>query len=339
MWKDWLSFSRNEQYGILLLVMLILFLLVLRLIMPFFFNPKEDVSPEQYSNIVQIRKAGPALEEPATDSGGEIEMTSFNPNSVSVSRLQAMGVSPRAIVNWIKYREAGGRFVSPDDILKIYGIDSLLATRIIPFANFDEETNYPRRKTDAPDKEEGKWRAKMAGETHTSYYAAKIPLNAAGKKRTEQDQDDTPAVTEHQHFVVEINGATPDDLMKLRGLGPVLSKRIVDFRKILGGFWSVEQVKEVYGITPELYEQLVTNLCVDSAKVERFEVNSSSLRHLNKHPYINFYQARDIVEYRKKHGSISGTDELIQLPSFSHEEINRLRPYLVFTADTLGSKQ
>ncbi len=338
MWKDWLSFSRNEQYGILLLVALVLCLMVLRLTMPLFFTPGEAVSPEQYSNIVEIRKADRGTEEQATRSGGEIEMTSFNPNSVSVSKLQAMGVSSVAIVNWMKYREAGGRFFTANDIRKIYGIDSLTAAQMIPYANFNEESNYPGPTPGVPKKDEGELYAEFSGKTPKSLPGMQMSANPAGEKEAGQVKDDASAVVGYPNFVVEINSATADQLMKLPGLGPVLSKRIVDFREVLGGFWSVEQVKEVYGITPGLYEQLATNLCVDSTRVEPFEVNRSSVRHLNRHPYINFYQARDIVEYRKKYGYLNGPEELIQLPSFTPEAIERIKPYLRFTTDASGTK-
>jgi DNA uptake protein ComE-like DNA-binding protein len=64
--------------------------------------------------------------------------------------------------------------------------------------------------------------------------------------------------------------------------------------------------------------------------VKTLNVNSLSVRQLMRHPYLSFYQAREIVEYRKEHGPIKQIEELATLDKFSSSDIERLRPYLIF---------
>ena len=64
--------------------------------------------------------------------------------------------------------------------------------------------------------------------------------------------------------------------------------------------------------------------------LKTMDANRLSVRQFMRHPYLSFYQARDLVEYRKKHRSIQQIEELLSLESFSTADIERLRPYLIF---------
>ncbi|MDR0682068.1 MAG: helix-hairpin-helix domain-containing protein [Dysgonamonadaceae bacterium] len=129
---------------------------------------------------------------------------------------------------------------------------------------------------------------------------------------------------------IELNAADSLDLKKLPGIGSAFAKRIVNYRKLLGGYYCVEQLQEVYGMYEELYEQILPYLTVNPNEIERISVNIASLDKLKNHPYINFYQAKAIIEMRKKKGKLDKIDELKLLEEFSIEDRMRIEPYLEF---------
>ncbi len=340
MWKDWLSFSRNEQYGILLLFAIVLALLLLRLCLPLFVGQKVIPTLDGYQDAVVFEPDSRQVDEqPFLFADEEKEWSLFNPNDVSVARLQSMGVPPGAIVNWIKYREAGGRFFTEEEIRKVYGLDSVLAGRLIQYASCKPAIaqNGPEKKSRGNSSLHlTEQRAEMAGS-----FGNKNSTTAVSPKGESQPsfQMEKAAPEESAHWSIEVNTTTAEEWMNFRGVGPVLSKRIVAFREALGGFYSVSQVKEVYGVSQELFDEMVNHLFVDETQMEVIDVNRSSLRRLKQHPYIDFYQARDIVEYRKEQGAINSLEELKRFPSFDDHKIDRLGPYLVFHPDSLPTSR
>jgi competence ComEA-like helix-hairpin-helix protein len=55
---------------------------------------------------------------------------------------------------------------------------------------------------------------------------------------------------------IDLNEAGPEELQALSGVGPVLSRRIVEERDRAGGFGSVDDLLRVQGVTTELVERL-----------------------------------------------------------------------------------
>jgi len=129
---------------------------------------------------------------------------------------------------------------------------------------------------------------------------------------------------------VELNGADTTTLQLLYGIGPVYARRIVRYRERLGGFVSTGQLLEVYGITPELLEDMAPNITVDSSAVDKLPINSIPLKQLIKHPYIEYYQARDIVNLRNRGVKFHNADDLRAIPSMADSTLQRLLPYIDF---------
>ncbi|GAP71486.1 hypothetical protein SAMD00024442_13_8 [Candidatus Symbiothrix dinenymphae] len=129
---------------------------------------------------------------------------------------------------------------------------------------------------------------------------------------------------------LELNVADTLLLKKIPGVGSSFAKRIVAYRTILGGYHRVEQLQEVYGMYVELYEQIAPYIQVDEASVTRLSVNKASLDKLRNHPYLNFYQAKAIIETRKKRGTLQGIEDLQLLDEFTADDWGRITPYLDF---------
>ena len=119
-------------------------------------------------------------------------------------------------------------------------------------------------------------------------------------------------------------------LMDLRGIGAVFASRIVRYRERLGGFYSMDQLKEVFGITDSLYYSLIPSLTLKNTTPFRYiHLNTDSFEILASHPYIKGKIAGLICKYRKQHKIINSIEEVKQLPLITEEIFLKLAPYLV----------
>ena len=126
---------------------------------------------------------------------------------------------------------------------------------------------------------------------------------------------------------VDINTADTTELMRIPGIGSYRSGKIVEYRRKLGGFINAEQVMEACDMPDEILQWVRVDTDMPVRKVN---VNKLSLHRMMNHPYITFYQARAIVEYRKAHGDLKGIEDLKGLEGFTPLKIEKLQPYLEF---------
>jgi DNA uptake protein ComE-like DNA-binding protein len=118
--------------------------------------------------------------------------------------------------------------------------------------------------------------------------------------------------------------------MRLPGIGPVLSARIIKYRRLLGGFVRVEQLKEVYGLPPETYEVIKGRVFTDSTFVKRININTCEWRDLVRIPYFEKYEVTAILKYRKLAGRINNIVDLTENKLITSEKASKIRPYLKF---------
>ncbi|MDR1624834.1 MAG: helix-hairpin-helix domain-containing protein [Tannerellaceae bacterium] len=129
---------------------------------------------------------------------------------------------------------------------------------------------------------------------------------------------------------VELNTADTLVLKKVPGIGSAFARRIVKFRDLLGGFYTVSQLQEVYGMDEERYQALRNWFHVDTLYIAKLSVNRLPYDVLIKHPYLNYAQTRSICRLRQQKGRLSGWENLQLLDEFSATDIERLRAYLSF---------
>lgn len=125
----------------------------------------------------------------------------------------------------------------------------------------------------------------------------------------------------------DLNIADSAFLTTLPGIGPYYASRIVEYRELLGGYVDVLQLKEIDGIQDSVLRWFVVT---DTVQIRRVNINELSLSKLRNHPYINFYQAKAITEYRYTEGDIKSTAPLSFMEEFTEQDILRLEPYLNF---------
>ena len=118
--------------------------------------------------------------------------------------------------------------------------------------------------------------------------------------------------------------------VRLPGIGPVLSARIIKYRRLLGGFARVEQLKEVYGLPAETYEMIKGRVYADSLQISRININSATYKEIIRLPYLKKYEVTAILKYRELKGRINGIDDLTEIKLLTAEKARKVNPYLIY---------
>lgn len=129
-------------------------------------------------------------------------------------------------------------------------------------------------------------------------------------------------------IVMELNTADTSELVKVNGIGPAFAKRIVDYRFRLGGFYSKDQLLEVYGIDQAKYTEIESSFTCDPTYVTKLSVNTATVSDLKKHPYFTPTVANALVNYRKQHGNFKQLSDIMQCKLITQDLYDKLSPYL-----------
>ena len=304
MWKDFFYYSRSERRAVYFLLTLIVLLLVAII----FYSKRDNVSFELVENMAEVDsfwmdlnkvKKHPVKEVQNNHfSTSEIkDLFEFDPNSADSIELSRLGLSPFAIKNVLKYRAKGGQFKTPASFSKVYGLSPDLFAELEPYIRISEQT----------------------------------PMNkkALSVKKTDSigvENRRLPFEKYSEGTKVDVNVADTVELKKIPGIGSVIACNIVTFRQRLGGFYDLEQLLEVRFFTPDLLKWFV----LGKAPIKKMRVNHDGLDKLRAHPYLNFYQAKVIVEHRKKRGEIKSLSQLSLYEEFTEKDLVRLSAYFSF---------
>ena len=140
--------------------------------------------------------------------------------------------------------------------------------------------------------------------------------------------DHTDKKKADRNFTIEVNSADSSAFEQLYGIGPILSARIIKFRKILGGFYSIDQVGETYGIADTVLQSIKPHLRVNATLISKININEADYETLRKHPYIHARIAHAIIGYRDKNGRFDSLEELKKLKPVNEEVFKKISPYL-----------
>lgn len=303
MWKDFFYYSKSERRAVFALSFLIVCLLVAILLAPekgtvIVEEPlaenvrteTDKVEADSFQRVVEHREKKAVIKKTEAPSR-KVVLAPFDPNLADSIELLDLGLSPYVARNVLRYREKGGRFRTPESFARIYGLTEEQFETLRPYIRISESF---RQKTD------------------TSTYVRRDTFAVVYKY---------PKGT-----LVDVGVADTTELKKIPGIGSGISKAIVGYRNRLGGFYSLEQLREVRFVTPEMMEWFK----LDSISIRPLPVNRAGLDRLRNHPYLNFYQAKVILEHRKKHGEIKSLSQLSLYEEFTEKDLKRLSAYFSF---------
>ncbi len=248
----------------------------------------------------------------------EVETFPFDPNTADSTTLLRLGLPPGMVRGIYKYRSMGYTYSEPSDFSRVPGMTNEMWERLEPYIQIDRRF---QRVQPAP---YGKSRMRSAyaspSSSHSSSPSASLPAETRSRDTVRFPVKLQPGYT------VELNTSDTSALKKIPGVGSYYARKIVDYRKRLGGFADFSQLEEIDGI-PEGIEQYLT---LNAASIKKIDVNHATKNQLVRHPYLRVYRASAIWDYRHKYGNLTGLDDLRGLPDFSDEDIRRLAPYLEF---------
>lgn len=217
----------------------------------------------------------------------------FNPNFITDFRGYQLGMSVEEIDRLLEFRKTNQYVNSAQEFQNVTQVsDSLLAV-ISPYFKFPEWVNNPRKSSFKP--------------------------------------FEKSARPQEEIVVKDINRATQEDLMKVRGIGPALSERILKYKAIFGGFVSMEQLREVYGLTEEVILELQKHFEISEfPDFQKIQINTLSIKELGAFPYFKYPISKEIVSYRSMHGEIQNLQDLEKIKDFPVEKIEIIALYLEF---------
>ena len=225
------------------------------------------------------------------------ERFAFDPNTADSTQLLRLGLQPWQVRNVYKYRAAGGIYRKKEDFARLYGLTVKQYRELEPYIHISAD-----------------------------YLPASTLIKE--ERRTERYERDTlrypVKIAEGEH--IDLNAADTSLYKKVPGVGSYYSRKIAEYGRRLGGFVSADQLDEIENFPSEAKKYFSVN----ASDVHQLNVNRLSLNELKRHPYINYYQAKAITDYRRLHGPLHSLDDLRLLPDFPVEAIKRLEPYVCY---------
>lgn len=352
--QDYFTFSRNERKGIIVLV-IVIFLLAVANKLIFYFEKPAKINAVLFDSA--RHELGLAID--SIDQAGSLQkLFVFNPNTIEPGALDSLDIPQSVKNNLLKLRSKGGRFYTNVDFKKIYGVTDQLYGRVSPYLMLEKEPEQqettatrpqlfafdPNKATDSDflrlgfsDKQTITIRKYLAngGVFRNKADFFKIRMIRPDQKKMLSDwvvigdakkMPSTEGQLSHPTSI-ELNSADSIQLKQLPGIGAVLSKRIVKYRDLLGGFYSIDQLKEVYGLNEQTVQLVGKNVKLDEAKIRKLNLNFEDVNELSRHPYLKTNLAVKIVKFRTKYGSIRDCSVLRDSMILNIDEYNRIKPY------------
>jgi DNA uptake protein ComE-like DNA-binding protein len=219
----------------------------------------------------------------------------FNPNFITDYKGYKLGMSVQEIDRLLAFRKENKYVNSAQEFQNVTKVSDSLLNGIAPFFKFPDWVN-----------------TKKESKGYKNY-----PNQAFAKKE--------------KIVLIDINQATKEDLIKIYGIGEAISLRILKQKESLGGFVSMEQMKDVWGLSPEVIENLNTHFKISVLpNFKRIDINNASLKELSQFYYFKYTLAKEIVTYRSMVGNIKNIEDLTKIKGFPVDKANIIGLYLDF---------
>lgn len=219
----------------------------------------------------------------------------FDPNTADSTQLLSLGLQPWQVRNIYKYRAKGGVYRKPTDFARLYGLTVKQYKALEPYIRISSDY---------------------------------LPASTLVKEEEEEVVRDTvkyPVKISNDEYVV-LNRADTAQLKRVPGIGSWYARQIVRYGNRLGGYVDVGQLAEIEGFP----EEALQYFAVEQPSVTRLNLNRLTLNEMSRHPYIGFYRAKAIIDYRRLYGKLNSLDDLKLNKHFTPEAIEKLKPYVMF---------
>ena len=320
--RDYFGMSHREARGFLILLLLTVFILLSPFLFRYFIaTPKSDTSAADQQKLDSLLAKMETIDasRPSYNDNRDrtladhyaeptrrvVKRFNFNPNTISVAQWQALGLPGWLAERIDKYRSKGGRFRKKDDLKRIYNFPPDLYQELEPYMMLEEvaKGDYPAAR-------------------EPGYNTEAIPGKSPAPERFERAK---PAAV--QPF--DINTADTIQLARLKGIGSKLAGRIVKFRNALGGFVSVDQYGDIFGLDSLALAELQRFGKIQSPP-QKINVNKATAEELDRHVYLSKRQAEIIVRYREQHGPFASFEALRPIRVLDAKTLEKLELYLDF---------
>lgn len=297
--RDYLTFNKRERNGVFVLISIITgLLLYLNVSDSLYKTPPSDLAKMEKESDMLNAAFAPSemhgrevLVQPMKTKLGEkiiAERFDFDPNELSEDDWKRLGLTEKQIRTITNYKSKGGKFKKKEDLKKIYGIKPELYASLEPHIVLQAAPAvFENGKVEGP----------------------KVP--ASLKVAT----------------LVDLNTADSAQLTTIKGIGPFYAKTIIKYRDQLGGFYSKEQLKEVWKFDQEKYNAIEKYVTVGLELVKKININTCTAEEL-KMPYIKWNVANAIVNYRKQHGLFKSIEDIKLTDLVDDETLRKIAPYL-----------
>ncbi len=315
--KEYFTFSQKELRAVLVLAVLVVFFAFLPTLFPYLVKQnnkllvdtatqnklasleiietkKEQTTDESTADLYEPKKNSYTFKNNEAETKGRLFY--FDPNTATAAQWKQLGLRDKTIQTILNYRNKGGAFKKPEDISRIYGLWPKDFERLKPYIQIANTTKPAETKT------------------------FPTPVTSTEIKTKTADYKPKP---------IDINTADTSAWKSLKGIGPAYAKRIVNFRTKLGGFATVDQVAETFGLPDSTFQSIKPFLVLGTNEVLKININSATIDELKMHPYIKFAAANAIVQYRSQHGEFKSVDDLQKIGAIDLSLFKKMAPYLV----------
>jgi DNA uptake protein ComE-like DNA-binding protein len=219
----------------------------------------------------------------------------FNPNFITDFKGYKLGMSVQEIDRLIAFRKENKYVNSAKEFQDITKVSDSLLNAMSPYFKFPDWVNNKKEFKEYK----------------------KFPFKAFAKKG--------------KIVIIDINQATQEDLIKIYGIGEAVSLRILKEKESFGGFVSMEQMKDIWGLSPEVIENLNSHFTISTLpKLKKIDINNASIKELSQFPYFKYPISKKIVTYRSMNGDFKNSEDLTKIIGLSIEKANIIALYLDF---------
>jgi competence protein ComEA len=342
---DYLTFTKKERKGIVVLLIIIVLLLIAPYFLPYFQKNKSATVTTDLQNLLanlEIEKDtglpqrnynrrnyvqkdfdenrfvdySPKWKNYAANFTGTL--FEFDPNTLDAAGWEKLGVKEKTAATIQNYISKGGQFKQPEDITKIYGLSDEMVERLLPYVRIEGSSQMSQSGQVGQN-------SQMSQGSQMSQNSQMGQVGNDGNRQSFVANTSTAKAT--TNFLIDINTADTIAFKKLPGIGSKLSARIIVYRNKLGGFQTVAQLGETYGLADSTFQKIKGNLVCNGNGIVKININTANEEQL-RHPYISKNIANNIIQYRNQHGKYAQLIDLKKLALIDEESFNKMAPYL-----------